>query len=101
MAVKIIWELLTYGEYTDYRVMLIDLYVTQRWGMEQIGEHLGVDKCCVRKALVNDCNVKIRPKGRPRFKDKQIQMKVVADVGDCSLATLSIRRKAIKHEQKD
>ena len=88
--------MLLFGEYTDYRVMLEDMYCHKRWGMEQIGEHLGVDKAVVRGELVR-MKIPIRPKGRPRFKDKQIQMKVVVDLDSCTLATLSIRRKAIKH----
>jgi len=88
--------MLTFGDYTDYRVMLKELYCTQKWGMEQIGEFLGIDKAVVRKALV-ELGIPIRHKGRPRFKDKQIQLSVVINLDTCSLATLSIRRKAIKH----
>jgi hypothetical protein len=96
LAIKIIWELLTYGEYTDYRVMLTDLYCTHKWGMERIGEFLGIDKAVVRGELTR-LSIPIRKKGRPRFKDKQIQMSVIIDLDNCSLATLSITRKAIRH----
>jgi hypothetical protein len=96
LAVKIIWELLTYGEYTDYRIMLSELYLTQQWGMEQIGEHLGIDKAVVRGELVR-LKIPIRPKGRPRFKEKQIKASILLDLNKCTLATLSITRKAIKH----
>jgi DNA-binding transcriptional regulator LsrR (DeoR family) len=89
--------MLLFGEYTDYRVMLEDLYCTQKLGLEEIADRLGVNKICVRNTLAKECNVKIRPKGRPRFKDKQIKIKAVVDLDTCTLATLSIRRKAIKH----
>jgi hypothetical protein len=75
--------------------MLEDLYVNRRWGMEQIGEFLGVDKCCVRKALANDCKVVIRRKGRPTF--KEIKLSSTVELSKYSLSTLTIKRKAIKH----
>lgn len=77
--------------------MLEDMYCTQKLGLEEIADRLGVNKICVRNTLAKDCGVAIRPKGRPRFKDKQIRMSVVVDLVTCSLATLSITRKAIRH----
>ena len=96
MAVKIIWELLLFGEYTDYKTMLEDLYCNQKWGMEQIGEFLGVDKCCVRKALANDCGVEIRPKGRPRFPKNVVKLATLINSSCATFATMTIIRKAIK-----
>jgi hypothetical protein len=87
--------LLTFGEYTDYKEMLKDLYCNKLWGMEQIGEHLGINKIVVRKSLVNDCGVEIRRKGRPAFKD--LQMAATIELAKYSLATMTIKRKAIKN----
>jgi len=92
LAIRIIWELLTYGEYTDYKVMLVDLYCNRLWGMEQIGEFLGIDKAVVRGELVR-LKIPIRPKGRPKFR---IKMSTMVDYSCATFATMSITRRAIK-----
>jgi hypothetical protein len=96
LALKIIWEMLLYSEYTDYKEMLKDLYLNKRWGMERIGDHLGINKIVVRKALVNDCNVEIRPKGRPKFIRNVVKMSKLIDSSCATFATMTIIRRAFK-----
>jgi hypothetical protein len=62
--IRIFWDELLFAGYQDPETMLRDLYLTRKWSLERIADHLGIDKLCVANKC-RELNIPIKRKGRP------------------------------------